>query len=56
MNTKLLILLAKLDQLRYPAGEVRGLGGVMMALYPAEYIEAVIRLRQDVLEELQRVG
>lgn len=49
-DTKIALLLAKMDQLHYPAAHLRTIGGGMLLGYPAEYIEALLAMREKVLE------
>ena len=55
-DTKIAILLAKMDQLSYPAANLRTIGGGMLLSYPAEYIEALMAAREKVLEGEKRSG
>ena len=49
-ETKIAILLAKMDQLQYPAASLRTIGGGLLIGYPVEYIEALMAAREKVLE------
>lgn len=49
-ETKIALLLAKMDQLSYPAASLHTIGGGMLLGYPVEYIEALMAVREKVLE------
>lgn len=49
-ETRIALLLAKMDQLHYPGARLRGIGGGELVAYPAEYIEALMAVRERVLE------
>lgn len=49
-DTKIALLLAKMDQLHYPAARQHGIGGGELLAYPIEYIDALLVARERVLE------
>lgn len=53
-ETKIALLLAKMDQLHYPGARLRTVGGIEVLAYPIEYIEALMALREKVLEGEKR--